>query len=767
MNVSSKPAKLKKKKLQEIKIFLKKRRKLLNILAAAVFILTSGLMVLVMALQTASPKLFNYRRSAQTKTQEEQVHILTQSFSIEDCAKLGINSAGNALTTTQMDKAVDLHMGYLLNIVYNPTDDAASNFKEALDRGITPILRICVDPRTGIGCGFTDPLVYASYINNLAASPLINGRTFYIIAGPNEPESELWLPGEEGIVWPYDDQEINTIARVVSTYTNNVIYHVTASNVKLLSPTFNATNSDHEKFMAAFQAYNMNFNDFDGISLNAYNLGTVGNLEGNLISNWVQRLRATGYTESDLYLMEIGMFESERNPLWSNGLPHTQAKARLKAEIDKMSQDEKIKAYLLFDSFKTNPDPNYIYNWIEDIEWQDIIRLECLSGSIPFNTMTPSPTATITPTGGITLTPSKTSTPAPPTSTVTPRPPTTTPTVGLSPTQAPPTNTPMPPSATPTTGCIPCNTNEVTLTVNGGGNGTTIVAGSNAMFVVNYGSQGSTYTGNTWDDSPITSIPYEGSDLAALDIFTNWGEGMSAPCNGSNVLLAGGSVTCTAQTPGNYVFVHRWRNHPKPPVSSCGNCYKYLSYTIVAPTNTLVPTATNTPALTRTSTPIPTRTNTPITTKTNTPSPTKTNTPIPTKTKTPTPTIARTATPTITRTQTPTIVRTATPTLVRTSTPTIARTNTPTSVISRTKTPVPPVYTSTPTPVGGTCELYDISEPKDGKVNINDFMVFGSQYRPGVYQPTILSGDFNQDHYINITDFTLFAAKYNSGLCLK
>ena len=415
--------------------------------------------------------------------------------------------------------------------------------------------------------------------------------------------------------------------------------------------------------------------------------------------------------------------------------------------------------------------------------------------------------------------PGPTNTPAPPTSTPTSQPPTATPTTGPSPTQAPPTSTPvppsvtptsLPPSVTPTTGCIPCNTNAVTLTVNGGGNGTTIAAGSSATFVVNYGSQGAGWTGNTWDDSPITSEPYTGSDLAALDIFTNWGEGMNAPCDGSRITLGGGtgSVTCTAQIPGNYVFVHRWRNHEKPPISYCGNCYKYLSYTIVAPsstpttappayTNTPVPTKTNTPSPTKTNTPSPTKTNTPSPTKTSTPTMTRTLTPTITRTKTPTPTMTRTLTPTITRTKTPTPTmtrtltptitrtktptptmtrtltptitrtKTPTPTIVRTATPTITRTNTPTIAKTNTPTLIPPVYTSTPTPAGGACIAYDISEPKDGKVNINDFMVFGSQYRPGVYQPTILSGDFNKDHYINISDFTLFAAKYNSGLCQK
>jgi hypothetical protein len=57
-----------------------------------------------------------------------------------------------------------------------------------------------------------------------------------------------------------------------------------------------------------------------------------------------------------------------------------------------MKQDSKIKAYLLFDSFGNNPDPNYYYNSISDAEFPQIIGAECVA-----STPTPSPSPTISP----------------------------------------------------------------------------------------------------------------------------------------------------------------------------------------------------------------------------------------------------------------------------------------------------------------------------------------------------------------------------------
>ena len=186
------------------------------------------------------------------------------------------------------------------------------------------------------------------------------------------------------------------------------------------------------------------------------------------------------------------------------------------------------------------------------------------------------------------------------------------------------------------------------------------------------------------------------------------------------------------------------------------------------PTPTVVRTVT--PTITRTKTPTPTavRTVTPTITGTKTPTPTaaKTITPTITRTKTPTPTAVKTITPTITgtKTPTPTAVKTVTPTITRTKTPTptVAKTVTPT--ITRTKTPTPTiVMTATPTPANG-CALYDISSPVDGIIDINDFMIFGSQYRPFFPQPGA-SGNFNAssgDQYVDLTDFILFANAYTN-----
>ena len=175
----------------------------------------------------------------------------------------------------------------------------------------------------------------------------------------------------------------------------------------------------------------------------------------------------------------------------------------------------------------------------------------------------------------------------------------------------------------------------------------------------------------------------------------------------------------------------------------------------VVRTSTPTLAKTNTPAVVRTSTPTLVQTSTPTVVRTSTPTLVRTNTP--TAVRTSTPTLAKTSTPTVVRTSTPTLAKTSTPTVVRTSTPTLAKTNTPTVV--RTSTPTA-VNTITPTPTfADSCVLFDISVPADMEIDINDFMIFGSQYRPFLEQPQA-SGNFNGDKYVDMTDFILFAHAY-------
>jgi hypothetical protein len=81
-----------------------------------------------------------------------------------------------------------------LEIAFSPSDkdSVISAFNLALGKGIKPILRIC----SGNTCAFKDPAVYADFLKSIAAGLNQGDKTFWAIAGPNEPESELWVSGE-------------------------------------------------------------------------------------------------------------------------------------------------------------------------------------------------------------------------------------------------------------------------------------------------------------------------------------------------------------------------------------------------------------------------------------------------------------------------------------------------------------------------------------------------------------------------------------------
>ena len=132
-----------------------------------------------------------------------------------------------------------------------------------------------------------------------------------------------------------------------------------------------------------------------------------------------------------------------------------------------------------------------------------------------------------------------------------------------------------------------------------------------------------------------------------------------------------------------------------PAALECEGEVTEVTFQVVQPTPTPVPTNTPTPVPTNTPTPEPTETPTPVPTNTPTPEPTETPTPEPTETPTPVPT----NTPTPEPTETPTPVPTNTPTPVPTNTPTPEPTETPTPEPTETPTPVPTeTPTNTPTP---------------------------------------------------------------------
>lgn len=107
----------------------------------------------------------------------------------DNAAKAGVNSAqGMSSAFPQEVRNYSPSSRWVLSIAYNPSDAAstADFVRNANALGMTPVVRIC----SGNTCAFSDPAVYVSFLQTVATA-----GPFYAIAGPNEPEAELWLGG--------------------------------------------------------------------------------------------------------------------------------------------------------------------------------------------------------------------------------------------------------------------------------------------------------------------------------------------------------------------------------------------------------------------------------------------------------------------------------------------------------------------------------------------------------------------------------------------
>src|SRR5258708_8995759 len=100
----------------------------------------------------------------------------------------------------------------------------------AHSHGLTPVIRIGVGGDNG---GFADAAAYVSFLSDI--NKAVN-YPVYAIAGPNEPETELWLtPNCNG-----NPPDASCIGPKVATFMNDVIAGASGfSNIKLLSPAFN------------------------------------------------------------------------------------------------------------------------------------------------------------------------------------------------------------------------------------------------------------------------------------------------------------------------------------------------------------------------------------------------------------------------------------------------------------------------------------------------------------------------------------------------
>ncbi len=289
------------------------------------------------------------------------------------CKKLGINYAWPWTTDVNAynlnTKARNFQMGYTLEMFtdndQNQINWRINSIRDAIDKGLTPIVRIC----TGDSCPWSNPADYVGLLRRISEA-LGPSRTFYAIAGPNEPEGEVWLGGTPG--------DANSIGPRIATYMNSVISGVRSNNltnVKLISPVFNLTHPQFENFVTVMNNNGARFNELYAIGGNGYNLN--GYPLGQTLTDFVNRAStkfASIGISKPIIMTEIGMFESERNPNWTGArVPHAQALQRLASEITNLKQDTRVEAYLLFSSFGVNPDLNFDYNEISDSEFAQII----------------------------------------------------------------------------------------------------------------------------------------------------------------------------------------------------------------------------------------------------------------------------------------------------------------------------------------------------------------------------------------------------------
>lgn len=305
-----------------------------------------------------------------------------------DHHKLGVNTAmpysdpnGNPSATANHDRAAGLGMGYYLEINTNQFagEGIVRAMSSALARGLTPIMRLCVDSTPeGDGnypCDFANASTFVNHIRGI--DDLVNG-IFYVIAGANEPDKEMWIAGEDQ-GWIDDDgflsgAEINAVGAANAGYMNSVISGLngrtirTGGQIGLLSPAFDCLNVNTEPIIEAMANNGAAFNQLDGLAVNGYNVD--GQKASHYVTQCQSFFRMNGIQApiSNVFVTETGMLEIERGQA-----SRTQALINMRDQYLAFKANPTVRAFLLFDAFDTNPF-DFTYNVLQDdAEW-DYLR---------------------------------------------------------------------------------------------------------------------------------------------------------------------------------------------------------------------------------------------------------------------------------------------------------------------------------------------------------------------------------------------------------
>ncbi len=150
-------------------------------------------------------------------------------------------------------------------------DQVMPGLQAAFSKGMTPIIRIGVHTD---GAGMKDPVNLAKFAMDLDKKI---DKDVYLVAGPNEPETELWATPT------CSDGDTGCIGPKVATYMNTVLSQSSGlTHIKYLSPVFNLCSYKFPDLVAKMSG--ANWSGLSAIAVNVYQ-GAPGNINDCLAQN--------------------------------------------------------------------------------------------------------------------------------------------------------------------------------------------------------------------------------------------------------------------------------------------------------------------------------------------------------------------------------------------------------------------------------------------------------------------------------------------------
>ena len=287
------------------------------------------------------------------------------------CQKIGVNSAAHYTQESEFyQKAANFGMGWTIEIAdyaqeVNQGNPTVAGINRALANHLTPIVRIGVGSDSG---GFIDPAKYALFLKKV--SDQVGGKTFYAVAGPNEPEYEHWIAQEKGQDYNVGDEGapnydsatgIPKLGQLLADYMNAVINSGLDQNkIKLLSPSLSVTAWSTVPIIKAMKNNGANFPGLSAFSGTSYS----GNLGAGDIRIQIDKVKA------ELPSLPIVFTEYQ-----DGGANLT----TLKADVDLVKADSNVIGALLFNAFNTNT--GWSQFALSDTDLAKVLGPECINPS--------------------------------------------------------------------------------------------------------------------------------------------------------------------------------------------------------------------------------------------------------------------------------------------------------------------------------------------------------------------------------------------------